>query len=80
MTDSFFSQYGRLAVKSDISAPACKAERKQASVLSSEWCVSAAPAAFVFPSPVPAGAESPVAFASPDTPAVTNHCQFSLIT
>ncbi len=57
-----------------------KAERIQASVLSSEWCVSAAPDASVSPSPAPADAGLQAVFVSPGTPAVTNNSQLSLIT
>lgn len=48
--------------------PGHKAERKQASGLSSGSCVSAAPNASASPSPAPGGAEWPAASASPGTP------------
>ena len=50
------------------SLPVRRAGRKPASVPSSGWCASAAPAASVAPSLAPAGVGSPAVFASPDTP------------
>lgn len=48
--------------------PEHRAERKQASGLSSGLCASAAPDASAAPSPAPGDAEWPVAFAPPGTP------------
>lgn len=50
--------------------PVHRAERKQASELSSGLCASAAPGASVAPSLAPGGAEWPAVFASPGIPAV----------
>ena len=50
--------------------PGRRAERTQASGLSSGLCASAAPGASASPSPAPGGAVWPAVFASPGTPAV----------